>query len=361
MIRLKIFNVLLLVFLFNVTYADMRHIRYEQIPGYEAQQECYDFFKLNLTYCEYWVPQWNFETDKDSLIKKLQHCYNAFSAFPEGNLEAQLLLGDLSHCLYNLEVSEYYRVAEMHYLKAMSLVPGDYRTWWFYGMMCANANQLEKSMLHFAQARKLLPEDVPAGFWEDFAYAAAMANMPSHSIFAMDKARAILGKPSFMENQLGEMMRERIEPMNRDSIYRYQDIWVGISGEEMSTFISRALGTSIRMESDWNLMLYDYKNRQSVMTMVPDALFNAKGKEITYTIGVLFKVPQSFETLDGYVGQFSARYKDRQRIPFSDKYPGIIAFEIRDKKMYKKMGGGHMYIVGVERKSPPRTKRSRRR
>jgi tetratricopeptide (TPR) repeat protein len=351
--RSRVFMIFPLLFLVNIAYADIRHIRYEQIPGHEAHQLCFDFVLENLSYCEYWTPQWNYEIEKDSLINELQHCYTAFSAFPEENLEAQLLLGDLAHCLYNLELGEYYRVAEMHYLKALTLTPGDYRTWWFYGKMCANANQPEKSILTFSQARKLLPENTVAGFWEDFAFAAAIANMPSNALFAMDKARAILGMPSHIENQLGDIMRGRIEPMNRDSSYLYQDFWIGISGEEMSTFISRALGISLNMESDWRLEFYDYANRQSAMTFVPDPLFNTKGKEITYTIAVLFKVPQPFETLDGYVGQFATRYKNRTRIPFSDKYPGLIAYEIKDKKLYKKIGGARNYMIGIERKSPP--------
>jgi tetratricopeptide (TPR) repeat protein len=351
LIRSRVFIAISLLLLVKITYADIRQIRYDQIPGHEAHQACYDFCLENLSYCKYWTPQWNFEIEKDSLIRELEYCYNTFSAFPEENLEAQLLLGDLSHCLYNLEVGDFYRAAEMHYLKALSLTPGDYRTWWFYGMMCANANQPMKSILYFSQARKLVPEIVAAAFWEDFAYAAAMANMPSNALFAMDKARAILGMPSYIENQLGDIMEERIEPVNGDSSYSYKAIWGGIPGD-MVTLISRPLGTKLILDTTWSLQFFNYQNRQCAVTMVPDPLVNAKGKEITYTIAVLFKVPQSFETLDGYVGQFSARYKNRTRIPFSDKYPGMIAYEIKDKKMYKKIGGARNYMIGIERKSP---------
>lgn len=58
------------------------------------------------------------------------------------------------------------------------------------------------------------------------------------------------------------------------------------------------------------------------------------------------------ESLDDYLNNIVSKYPIKTKISFSDKYEKTIAYEIIDKTMYQDVGGGHMYMIGIERTAP---------
>jgi len=176
--------------------------------------------------------------------------------------------------------------------------------------------------------------------------------MPSHSIYAMDKAKDILKEPGYFEAQLGQTIRKRIIPVDRDSSYSYNRIW-NASVSDYITFICRPLGLKIAVDSTWNINLYPYQKNQSVITIVPPAIKNKNGREITYTIALIIKAEQKGDKLETFINNFISRYPESTKINFSDKYKDMIAFDLKDKNIYKEIGGGHMNMLGIKRERPP--------
>ncbi len=175
--------------------------------------------------------------------------------------------------------------------------------------------------------------------------------MPSHCIYAMDKAKSILGEASYFEEQLGQSIYNRIIPVRNDSIYSYSDIW-SASKEDMITFSSRPLGIKIMIDSTWHINLYDYKDNHAMLTIVPPGIPNEDGRVITYTIAIIIKAAQAEESLDNFIDGYISRYPNRTKFEFSDKYPGLLAFDIKNEDMYPDIGGAHMHMIGINRERP---------
>lgn len=345
------------VFIFLLThitltvFGNINYIQFDKIPEYENYTDEFDFLLENEGYYNHWQPDWTYDVSQKSLIKGLKKSFDLFSKLDNENTEINLLLGDIAHYLYNLHEDKYYEMSERHYKKAIDLSLNDYRPYWFIANHYALSNVQDKSVEYFLKSQKLLPIDEPAAFWEEYTFATAVANMPSHCIFAMDKAKSILGEPSYFEEQLGHTIYNRIIPVKNDSSYNYMDIWSASKGDLIS-FVCRPLGLKLLIDSTWQIDFYDYQNNQAVVTIVPPAIPNKSGREITYTIALIMKVPQNGESLDNFINNFVSKYPDKKNFEFSNKYDGLISQELKDKDMYQDIGGAHMHMIGIKRESP---------
>jgi hypothetical protein len=139
--------------------------------------------------------------------------------------------------------------------------------------------------------------------------------------------------------------------VDKNKFYTKEDIWMASKGDKIA-FTSRPLGIKIPVDSTWNVSLYDFNNRQSAFIITPPTIKNTKGLEIGYTVAILFKSANENEKLEDYLNTFVAKYSDKRKIILSDKYDKMMAYEVIDKSMYKDIGGGHLYIIGIERKAP---------
>ena len=341
----------MLIFATLRIFGNIHYIQFDKIPESEKYIDKYNFIKDNEGYYNHWQPDWTYEISRKFLIKGLKESYDLFSKLDSENLEINLLLGDISHYLYNLHENDYYPLAVKHYQKAIELAPNDYRPYWFIANHYALSNVQDKSIEYFLKSQKLLPSNETADFWEDYAFATAVANMPSNCIFAMDKARTILGVPSYFEKQLGQSIVNRIIPVKSDSSYSYTDIWTASKGDLIS-FVCRPFGLKLLIDSTWQINFYNYKNYQTVVTIVPPAIPNKKGREITYTIALIMRVAQPGDKLENFIGNFIKSYSEKKKFEFSNKFPNMISYEIKDKTMYQDIGGAHMNMIGIERDRP---------
>jgi len=333
-------------------YGNIQYINIKSIPDYEKYDKHFGFLAQNVQYFNHWVPQWSYDVNKDSLILGLKECYSTFTLLDSNNIEINLLLGDISHFLYNLNQEEFNDYALLYYNKALKLNALDYRPNWFMGNHYNLSNNQQEAVRNFLKAQSLLPKNVPADFWNEFAYATALANMPSHSIYGMDRAKEILKEPGYFEVQLGQTIRNRIIPVDRDSSYSINRIWSATTGDYI-TFICRPLGLKIAVDSTWQINLYPYQKNQSIITIVPPAIKNKMGRAITYTIALVVKAEQKGDKLEAFIKNFISSYPEIAKINPSDKYKDMIAFELKDKDMYKEIGGAHMNMLGIKREQPP--------
>jgi tetratricopeptide (TPR) repeat protein len=330
----------------NINFIDISKISKETV-----YVNAFRFIKENQSYYNSWTNEWRYDKPKEEFIKQLRGHYSLFSSIATKNEELYLLLGDISHYLYNLDDTAYYDRAVQGYDSAIISNPGDFRAYWFLGNHYALSNVPVQAIENLFKAEKLLPASEPVEFWNDYAWAASVANMPSHCIFAMSRIKTISGKPGSFETQVGKTVYERIIPSDKSRSYKKEDIWT-VAGEEKNTFTCRPLGIKIGVDSSWQLTVYDYENHQAVFLMNPPSIKNKKEKAIHYTIALIMKTGNDNDQLDDFIGLFVSKYAGRKKIAFSDKYDKMIAYEIKDKTMYQDIGGGHLYMLGIERSAP---------
>lgn len=332
-------------------FANVNHITISKISNEDKFITAFNYIKDNQAYYDHWTDEWNYDQPKEEVIKKLRDNFSIFSSIKTKNEELFLLLGDISHYLYNLDDTAYYKLAINNYDSAIQYNPQDYRAYWFLAFHYAQANVPNSAFDNFIKAQAILPSERPSDFWEDYAWATAVAGIPSHSIFAMDKARSILGTQGKVERQLGQNIRNRIVNLNNDSTYKKENIWSAIKGDKI-TFVCRPLGIKFLVDPSWTLSINDYINHQFFCTMEPPTLKNKNGREIHYTLALLIKTVNDNDKLEDFLNKFLDQYPEKSKIPFSDRYDKMSAFEIHDHTMYQNLGGGHLYMIGVERKMP---------
>ena len=332
-------------------FSNVNYIEMSKISAERKNRTAFNFIKDNQQYFDHWTNEWNYDKSQKELIKNLRDNYATFSSIATKNGELYLLLGDIAHYLYNLNDTAYYRLAISNYNSAIEIYPNDYRAYWFLGYHYVLSNVPTLGIDNFLKAQQLLPTKQPADFWNEFAWSTAMTDMPSHCIFAMDKAKSISGTAGSFESQLGQTIYKKIVDVDKDLSYEKEDIWSTSQGEK-TTFTSRPLGIKILVDSTWELSIYDYKNRKSAFILNPPTIKSKKGKEIHYTVAIIMKSANNTDELDDYISSWTSKYPNKSKIEFSDKYEKMVAYEIKEKDMYKDMGGSHIYLIGIERSNP---------
>jgi hypothetical protein len=331
----------------NVDYIDISKISSES-----NLVIAFNFIKSNKHYYDRWTNEWSHDKSKKDLIDQLRNHYNSFSALPTKNVETYLLLGDIAHYLFNMEDDEYYYIAVNNYKEAMKKNPKDYRAFWFLASHYIHSGESILAIENFKKAEKLLPSKQSSDFWNDYAYIAAQANMPTHSIYAMDKVKGITGEDGIFQQRLGETIYQRIISVDKEQFYEWDDIWIYPEIQDKRLFISRPLGIKVQLDTAWNVNITNYKDKQTGFIIYPPTIANRNGKDILYTVLVMMKTADKNETLDDFINRVTSKHPVKKKITYSDKYDKMIAYEIINKTFYQNMGGAHMLFIGIERDEP---------
>lgn len=332
-------------------FANINFIDISKISRDSRLVSAFTYIRDNQQYYDHWKNEWNYDKPKEELIGNLREHYIDFLSLTTKTEELYLLLGDIAHYLYNMDDTAYYNIAVTNYNLAIKSGLKDYRTYWFLAYHYALSNAPILAIDNFIKAQHLLPTEQPADFWNEYALATGIANMPSHCVYAMNKVKSISGKEGSFEKQLGATTYKSIIPVDKDKDYGKRDIWTVHKGDKI-TFTSRPLGIKILIDSLWNLSFSDYQKHQSIFSITPPPIANKKGKQIEYTIAILFKTANDKDELEDYIAHLVSKYPNKTKINFSDKYEKMTAYEIKDKKMYKDIGGAHLYMIGIERNAP---------
>ena len=343
---------LLICFAINLSVlGNIHYIQLQKIPGYPNYTKQIDFLIKNEAYIDHWSQSWNYPVSKDSIIKKLKDCYGIFSKIDANSYELDLLLGDISHYLYNLDESSFNENAVRWFETAIKLDSIDYRSYWFLGNHYALSNQLNYSIDYFLKAKSLLPDNEPVLFWEQYAFAAGLSNMNSNCIYAMSRIRSITGKPGGFETQLGDAIRSRFKDCDPDIKYPKGELWYGVKGQR-NFFISRPLGILVSLDSTWNISVYDYDNHVAAVVFMPPRIKSKSGKEIGISIAILSKVVTKNDNLEDLLQKMIAQFPDKKKIKFSNKYDNLICYDLKNRNSYVDRGGARAIFLGFQRSCP---------
>jgi tetratricopeptide (TPR) repeat protein len=283
-----------------------------------------------------------------SLKEGFLKAYDFFRQQDATNPEVNLLLGDICCCLYHLDGGSYMEAAEKYYKTAQQLAPLDFRAFWFMGCMYGSVNDAIRAVDCYRKAQSRLPKSEPAEFWDQYAQVANTANMPSTSLFAMEKARAASGRMGEFERTNGLNVRNRLLESNSNRTYTNKELWTYDESDKI-VFTSRPLGLQICIEPEWELDISDFDRKQASFT-IKCTDENDPGN--TFLATVTTRVAAESDDLNQFLTSQSAEGPEKTEIKYSDKYPGMISYELFDALLDKEKGGRHSYLLGIRRKQP---------
>ncbi len=344
---------LLLIGVVSYDFAQVVTIEVDKIKDMNgALLDVFASLRANQSYCDHWSPQWNYSISKEKLMHELRSNYSVMMGFDVESVDLQLMMGLTSHFLYNLDDTLYYNVAIQHFKEAIQL-SNDGRGHWMLGRHFALSGNIEEGFVMMHKASQSLSDKNKTEFWNDYAMVSAMANMPVHAIMGMDQYRDKVGKVSYFETQLGKTMEDRIIKMDPDSNYLKEQIWFLKTTSNIDQYNCNPLGVQFTVDTTCEVIVYDYNQGQNVVLLRPPVIQGKNGKSVGMSVLMLMHpVKKDGQTLDAYMNLISKDLKNKSPRLLETKMGKLKAYEVKDPTLYPEMGGGHMWLVGLEREVP---------
>ena len=342
------------LFFLQKAYANVNAIDFSQIKYPTQLQGDIDFLKGHDYIYNHWVHDWNADVPKAKVTGTLTSLFAELSKLTNKNTETYLALGDIAHYLYNMEVDEYYQKALDNYEQAKALSPRDYRVYWFLGNHYALSDKAVLAIQTYQVALQYKPAAVHQYFWADYAVACGNASMLGTARYAARQESKVEGQESYVEKELLPVFGTRLKTAPVDSAIKSDEIWDLYGAGGSNVIINNyLLGLGLKIDSNWNYEVSDYRNRKSHITLVPFKATSKKGRKISYSIMVLAGAAKSGETLQQFLDLFTGTYTDRKLVSFKvGNVNSGLAYEIKDPSVYKDIGGGHFYAMAIERNAP---------
>jgi tetratricopeptide (TPR) repeat protein len=337
-------------------YGNIQAIDFLQVHYPAHLQVEIDFLKNNEQLYNHWSPNWNASIEKTEVITKLKALYSGIDSITTKNTEAWLLLGDLAHYLYNLDVQDYYDKAVAGYQQAQSITPKDYRGYWFIGNHYSLSAQPLQAIQAFRQAVQYLPPQPSFLFWNEYAGACMFAGMYGTARYAAHQVSILQGHTSKIETDIIKMSAKSMKPPPIDTTMQDKDVWnfQGRLGQNL-ILNSWVMGAQISVDSLWHLQLGGYDKHLSFAMIMPKKITSKKGVEIGYSFLVLIKVADENESLQQFLDKFTSASKINGRksvsLSFSEANNGL-AYETKDPTVYPDIGGAHGYAIAIQRNMP---------
>lgn len=306
----------------------------------------------HLPYYDHFSPDWVYDIPKDSLLQELKGSLELFGALKGDELEKDLLLGELAHYLYNLDVQKYYDTAETFFMQAIRLDAKDCRGYWFLGYHYAQSNEVVKGVSTFEEARRLASDATPGEFWQEYAFAMMLGSMPSHCRYGLDRYKR-KGGDSQLFQVMDSTLRSKTIRADADSAYTAQELWESFVSGTRVTMMSRPLGISLEVDSNASLQVHPLGDRKTAIIIQSPLIPGIHGRSFGYNIALIMKVAGKGEDLNAFVTPMVPPGAKRDSIfPFASVYPHGISYTLRDNSLYTDRGGAHIHFIAIERESP---------
>lgn len=332
--------------------ANVYSINLKNIKNLNSLDKEISYMHQNIGYYEQWTPKWKDNVKKNELIKNLEELYKKVSLLQKENsqsIDFQLLLGYISHFLYNLDQTDYNEKAIKHFENAMKIDSQDYRPLWFLSKHLVLSGKTKEGVTNFLKiGSELDPKNSDPLFWIDFAMSTNSAFMTNHSIMGMEYAKRLLGKPSQFEKLLGTEIRKKVSVLKFEPNLSFDKIWE----QEDNNIVSRPLGISFKQEKDWEVQATDFNNNTTTVTLKPPVKIGRDNIKINPSIYFISKVPSKGENLSDFIESVTSSFPAKNKIEIKSKYPDALAYEFKDPKIYAGQGGAHILIVFISRNEP---------
>lgn len=328
----------------HINIIDWEHIHFKN----EIKQDLIFIIENEHTF-NHWSAEWNYKLSKKRAVNILKRIQEV-AQNKANNQEELLLVGLISHYLYNLEEEQYFLISESFYKEAIK-VKKSFKAYWFLANHYAHSSKSEKAVLNYLIAEKLNSNIKIPEFWQDYTFAFYLAGMLSHSQKGLNNAK-LLGKPSPYEDIILKVLNEKLKSFNPNKDYEANEIWTYETKENYAEFSSRALGIKFAIDTTWNYSVTKFHDKTNYLMISPKSEDNKQGKSIDYTIMIIAHIPENGESVEEFSKKFMQKYDSRETSYIFNEFRPDIAYEIKDSSLYSDIGGAHIQLMAMDRKKP---------
>jgi hypothetical protein len=347
----------LIIFLPNILWADIPGIHEDIIEGFG-----YDMTDLVELYpiVREWIP--TLPAPREEIQDRMQDQYESLQELVAKNpeeIELLLLKALVESWIYNLDVSEYYDLANDSFTLAIELAPQDYRGLWFRGMHKVRATMYIEGYPDLLEVYRQFPhEELDAYFWFDMAYASILGGMMDFGGILLSKMYAFKPEQEPREPYLRNMLNAvTVDPRNENNariLFTGNMAWY--PDRELYSYVHRVLNFSIKPDQNSrNLQLTPMM--QGGETMVMKNLPPVYQGSIYPSSLIVLQLPDADDSFEQFVQENLGSYEGE--VSEADSFlsfEGLISTEaylITNPEIYSHIGGMKLYTLFCEVKNSP--------
>lgn len=353
--RCNLLFVFILLFPISNAFADVAAIKAADLPQESAVLAALDDAKQLEPYSHAWAAQWQYAIPQSEVATRLGKDLGSLNAALKNhpdNVELALLTGLVASYAYNLDVEGSHEAAMSSLEAAQRLRPLDVRALWFRARLQCQTKEMKTGAEGFLALESGHAWDsLPAAFWQDYSNCATIANLPAHTLRAVDHLKKLdSGAPSRFATEVN-IARGRFAPFDPKKKYEAKEAWTGNNFAEDTEFTSTACGVRLRVHGTWQLNQLGLENRTCV-AYLSTGPYKATNGELRPSLLLMVKQPEANQTLEDFARKYSTK-GSFEAYPLT-KCPAVhcVAQKQSQQGMYGKNGDGHGRIVVFERDEP---------
>jgi hypothetical protein len=346
------------VFAFSsCAYAQTSTIRASALPQETAVLAALDDAHQLEPYCRSWTlpSNWHYPIPKDEVAarmgKDLGFLTLAAKNHPD-NTELQLLIGLVARFAYNLDVDGSFDAAIGALGQAEKLSPSDVRAPWFRSTLQCQTMELKTGADGFlAMESSHVWNSLPADFWYDYINCATIANLPAHTLRAIDHYEKLYpGEPSDWSTAV-DIAHNRVLPFDPQKDYETKDSW-NVDQEGNDTVLTSTLcGIRLRVHDHWQVGRLDVTHG-SCVAIFTTGPYEAVTRTMHPSVMVLVQQAADKGTLEEYSRKLTFHGSFEPFAPSRCPSQSCIALKGVQPGVYAAEGDGRPRLVFFARDEP---------
>jgi len=329
-------------------------IRPKALPDDRAVREAWAAVLAQARYTHTWDVEWKQPVPKEEVAAKLSASFATLrrAAAQRPQLELLLALGVAGRLAHNADVDGAGDAGIEALRQAVARGEADPRAEWLLGGSLCHGNRVGEGWPHVATARASAQEKgapLPAGFWHDAFFCAAVGNMPAHQLEAW-KVLEALGAGTPAERYLAERARRFVLRPALDQQYEAKTTARARKDGTRVWITSRVCGFRFAIDGARELRMPPV---QKGMCVVESYAGPFQGNEqVSPGIFVFARAAREGEPPDALLDMAAPPAKRTAAKDFPCAFPGCRAFELRNAETYEKEGGGLAVVLAFTRDEP---------
>jgi len=306
-------------------------------------------------FVEQWQPEWHYKLSKKDVKTRVARFLKASEellAANKDNGELHLFCGLVAFYGNNVDLKGARDRADNHFIAARKLLPDDYRPSWLLGMHLVSSARPAEGMKALLEAEKKSPISETL-FWENYALAAYMTTMFSHSLMALDKARELSGEKSELDGVIGERLRKAALTPDPGEGLGWQALWDVNKSDAAVRILSYPFGYRLaapkRAEGDLQFTNFDGRFAALKIKLAPRT--GAGGATRIPTIQVFTFIPPEKEPLEDFIKRFMGGSRTWRKYDMGLDL-NEICYKGESDEAYKNDGGATLIMIAFERDCP---------
>jgi len=128
----------------------------------------------------------------------------------------------------------------------------------------------------FQKALPLVTKETGVDFWQEYAFAMNIGNMPFHARWALTRYLQS-GGVSLLSQIMDSTLRANLKQADPDIRYSPKALWESSVRHKEVTFTSYPFGLRFTVDSNWRISIGNFDNRKAGVIIKPSIAVSAKG------------------------------------------------------------------------------------